>query len=141
MTETSGEDACKTSVYTYILLVTLSFLIYMTLESGLKKVVPIFATLFTMAYTPAAPGWGTLLEHIENKQGGLVIQDIVAGFSGVRLKGGGQGQTDIDLFGTLNPIDFTNAPYGKVAGWTSVAMTGIGKVRTFVNGIISDVLG
>jgi hypothetical protein len=112
----------------------------MTLESALKKIVPITATICTMAFQPAAPGWGTIKEHIQNKQGWLVAQDIVAGFSGIRLKGGGQGQTDIDVFGTLNPIDFENAPYGKVAGWTRVSMEAIGKVRAFTNEIINSVL-
>ena len=112
----------------------------MTIESALKKIVPIGATIFTMAYQPAAPGWGTIKEHIQNKQGWLVVQDIVAGFSGIRLKGGGQDKTDIDVFSTLNPLDFENAPYGKVAGWTRVSMEAIGKVRAFANSIISDVL-
>ena len=110
------------------------------LVSALKKIVPITATLFTMAYQPAAPGWGTMKEHIENKQLGLVAQDLVAGVSGLRLKGGGHGQTDIDLVGTLNPIDFNHAPYVKVGGWTSIAMEGISKVQTFTRSIISSIM-
>ena len=110
------------------------------LVSALKKIVPITATLFTMAYQPAAPGWGTMKEHIENKQLGLVAQDLVAGISGIRLKGGGQDRTDMDVFGTFNPIDFENAPYVKVAGWTSIAMEGISKVQTFTRSIISSIM-
>ena len=110
------------------------------LVSALKKIVPITATLFTMAYVPAAPNWGTMKEHLENKQLGLVAQDVVAGVSGIRLKGGGQSHTDIDLVGTLNPIDFDNAPYVKVAGLTRIAMEGIGKAQAFTMSILRSIL-
>jgi len=108
----------------------------------LKTFVPVVATVVSILYIPANPGWGLLKDQVKAKKYDLAAQSFVAGMSGLRLGPiGGQRKTEIDVVGTLNPVDFRNAPYIKVGMWTRIAMEGIGAVQGFVKGLIKDVLG
>ena len=113
----------------------------MGLVSKLKTIIPLAATLVTMAYAQPSPGWTTLSEAVKLKRGDLFGQGLIAGFSGIRVDvpGGGHRGTDIDLFGTLNPVNFQHAPFTKVGGITRLSMEAISATQTFLRDIVKSV--
>jgi hypothetical protein len=114
----------------------------MRILSKLKPFVAPIATILSILYVPPNPGWGTVKQKIDAKQYDQAAQSFIAGMTGLRLGGiGGQVNTEFDVVGTLNPVDFNNAPHPKVGLWASLSMEAIDAVGSFVRGLFRDIKG
>ena len=111
----------------------------MSIMGTLKKIVPMISTIAAVLWVEPSPGWGTVKDKLDAKQYDQAAQSFIAGMTGLRLGPiGGQMTTELDVFGTLNPVDFRNAPYPKVALWSRLSMEGIDTIGGFVRGLFAD---
>lgn len=107
----------------------------------MKTLVPGFAGAVQFWFGSPNPGWASVRNAHKAGNSFGAMQSAVAGVSGVRLAGGGQAQTKIDVFGTLNPVDMRNAPVPKVMLWARLALEGLQAGEKFISGLFKDIMG
>jgi len=68
------------------------------------------------------PGWSSVADNFSAGNYVGAAQSFLAAWTGLRLGGiGGQAETEIDIFGVINPFDMRNAPAAKTMLWTKLA--------------------
>lgn len=86
------------------------------------------------------PGWSSVFTNVKQKNYEMAAQSFIRGVTGMRIGGiGGQATTEFDLFNTVNPLEFGEAPVLKVGLWTGLGVQGIRAFGRLVSGIISDI--
>ena len=111
------------------------------LMSLAKVLIPGIAGLAQLWTGEPSPGWATVQKYATTPYYKKYLgHALVASFTGVRLAHMGQRTTEFDVMGTLNPVDFRNAPVPKVMLVTRLALEGIEAVGQFVSGIFRDIL-
>ena len=106
-----------------------------------KMLVPGIAGLAQLWTGEPNPGWSPVSKYATTESMKKYTgHAVVAAMTGVRLKHMGQRETKFDLMGTLNPVDFRNAPVPKVILMTKLAIEGIDTVGKFISGMFRDLV-
>ena len=77
----------------------------MGLTEKVVGMIPGLATGITAVFSKVG-GWDSVYTHLKNNSLDMAAQSLIRQFSGVRLGGiGGQDQTQIDIFRSVNPLE------------------------------------
>jgi hypothetical protein len=82
--------------------------------------------LATSVLASPGAGWGSAINQIQGGQPIEALQSFIRAWTGVRIGGiGGQSNTEIDIFKTLNPFDLSEAPAWKAMLLSALTMKAI----------------